>query len=192
MSKSHTHAPTIPDNARILPADAATDSWRSHARSPAGGPCAGRASEYHDAPNRIRSAQARHPNDSARSRQFAQPVVLDHHKTGVDFGMAGQILGSGMDDDVGTLVERQLQIRGNECVVDNGNRTIAMSDFSNLRHIVDLQQRIGKNFEIHGLRRTTMRGSLGGVPGNSGIKRFVVGGFTAPVLLSLTGSPWTS
>lgn len=29
---------------------------------------------------------------------FAQPVVLDHHKTGVDFGMAGQILGSGMDD----------------------------------------------------------------------------------------------
>lgn len=106
--------------------------------------------------------------------------------------MAGQILGSGMDDDVGTLVERQLQIRGNECVVDNGNRTIAMSDFSNLRHIVDLQQRIGKNFEIHGLRRTTMRGSLGGVPGNRGIKRFVVGGFTAPVLLSLTGSPWTN
>lgn len=45
---------------------------------------------------------------------FAQPVVLDHHKTGVDFGMAGQILGSGMDDDVGTLVERQLQIRGND------------------------------------------------------------------------------
>lgn len=106
--------------------------------------------------------------------------------------MAGQILGSGMDDDVGILVERQLQIRGNECVVDNGNRTIAMSDFSNLRHIVDLQQRIGKNFEIHGLRRTTMRGSPGGVPGNSGIKRFVVGGFTAPVLLSLTGSPWTN
>gem|GEM_PF-3713059 len=34
-----------------------------------------------------------------------------------------------------------------------------------------------------------MRGSLGGVPGNSGIKRFVVGEFTAPVLLSLTGSP---
>ena len=51
-----------------------------------------------------------------------------------------------------------------------------MSDFSNLRHIVDLQQRIGKNFEIHGLRRTTMCGPLGGVPGNSGIKRFVVGG----------------
>ena len=123
---------------------------------------------------------------------FDKHVVLDHHKNGVDFGMAGQILGSGMDDDVGTLVERQLQIRGNECVVDNGNRTIAMSDFSNLRHIVDLQQRIGKNFEIHGLRRTTMRGSLGGVPGNSGIKRFVVGGFTAPVLLSLTGSPWTN
>lgn len=70
-----------------------------------------------------------------------------------------------------------------------GNRTIAMSDFGDLRHIVDLQQRIGKNFEIHGLRRTTTRGSLGGVLGNSGIKRFVVGGFTAPVLLSLTGSP---
>ena len=42
---------------------------------------------------------------------LAQLVVLDHHEAGVDFGMAGQILGGGMDDDVGALVERLLQIR---------------------------------------------------------------------------------
>lgn len=53
---------------------------------------------------------------------LAQLIVLDHHEAGVDFGMAGQILGGGMDDDVGALVERLLQIRGDECVVDDGDR----------------------------------------------------------------------
>ena len=90
--------------------------------------------------------------------------------------MAGQIFGGGMDDDVGALVERLLQIRGDECVVDDGDRAMTVGDSGNGRHVVDLQKRVGEHFEVHGLGRTSMRIALGGFAGHRRIERLVIGG----------------
>ena len=46
-------------------------------------------------------------------------VILDHHQSGVHFGMSGQILGGGMNHNVSTQIERLLQIRRHERVIDD-------------------------------------------------------------------------
>ena len=74
------------------------------------------------------------------------------------------------------MVERLLQIRGDECVVDDGDRAMTVGDSGNGRHVVDLQKRVGEHFEVHGLGRTSMRIALGGFAGHRRIERLVIGG----------------
>ncbi len=53
---------------------------------------------------------------------------------------------------------------------------MTVGDLGDLRHVVDLQQRIGQHLEIHGLGRTSMRRARRGATGDGVLERVVVGG----------------
>ena len=66
--------------------------------------------------------------------------------------MPGQVFGGGVEHDVGAQVERLLQIRRDEGVVDDHDRAVPVRDARDCGDVVDLQQRIGQRLHVHGAR----------------------------------------
>ena len=73
------------------------------------------------------------------------------HEARDHVGVAGQVLGGGVDDHVRAEVERLLEIRGHESVVHDHQSAVFVGDGGDAAHIVDLQQRVGDGLEVDGL-----------------------------------------
>ena len=87
---------------------------------------------------------------------FAQFGVVAHHQHAADHvGMAVEVLGRRMHDDVGAVFERALQDRRGEGVVDRDQQAVLLRDGGDGGDVDDLQQRVGRGLDPHqpGLRR---------------------------------------
>lgn len=114
---------------------------------------------------------------------IADLIVQHHHKAGVHLGMACQVFGGRMDDDIRAQIERLLQVRRDERVVDDGQRAVSVRDGRDAVDVVDLQQRVGQRLEIYGAGRA----AASVAPADRGVERLVVGGVDAVELQPALG-----
>ena len=90
-----------------------------------------------------------------RERDRAARASLDDQRAADDVGVAVQVLRHRVRDDVGAELERPLEVRRHERVVDGEQRCrVGLQTCGDRRDVDELQHRVGRRLDPHELRRS--------------------------------------
>ena len=96
---------------------------------------------------------------TANCRNFAfsnERVVVHDERAADDVGVAAEVLGGRVHDDIRPERQRLLQRRRRERVVDHDERTRRVPGRSETGDVADVQQRIAGRLDPHDLRRALL------------------------------------
>lgn len=102
------------------------------------------AAEYQPGVER-RTAKAQRVDDVADF--FGVFLLLGDHTAADDVGVSVQILRRGMDDDIDAQFEGTLQVRGQERVVRDRDRSTGLGHFADRRDVDDVEQWVAGGFD---------------------------------------------
>ena len=90
---------------------------------------------------------------AVRVQPGVQVVVVGQRGAEHDVGVPGEVLGHGVHDDVGAVLERALHQGRRERVVDADQRTRGVRRLDERRQVGDLEHRVGRRLDPEQRRR---------------------------------------
>ena len=136
--------------------DDARGRWRS------GAPCARRASSAPRSTSHASNGPGTAPSDFCRNRR--RSAIVGSFVAGEaadDVRVAAEVLRRRVDDDVGAEVERRLEVRRRERVVDDEQRARRVRRRRDGRDVDDVQQRVRRRLDPDEPRARDVRRGVG-------------------------------